>query len=192
MEEKIHFSILVSLIDRPIKPVISAIRFRATMLLCLLTREPGRAIDRALFGLWYISPPWHQHLDPYSTTFAHRDGVDFGFWPTSLNFGREERADSERLRERKLGLLHRNPKALLARNAAKGQKRPAPAPEGSLSEGGRSQKTAELRCLLARSPATRLRCTPRQRISENDHGAQMWSNTSLVRWMYFHTRRRRG
>ncbi len=45
---------------------------------------------------------------------------------------------------------------------------------------GRSQKTAELRCLLARSPATRLRCTPRQRLSENDHGAQMRSNKGLT------------
>lgn len=45
---------------------------------------------------------------------------------------------------------------------------------------GRSQKTAELRRLLARSPATRLRCAPRRRISENDHGVQMWSNTGLA------------
>ncbi len=44
----------------------------------------------------------------------------------------------------------------------------------------RSQKTAELRCLLARSPATRLHCTPHQRISESDHGVQMWSNKGLA------------
>ncbi len=45
---------------------------------------------------------------------------------------------------------------------------------------GRSQKTAELRRLFARSPATRLHCAPRQRISENDHGVQMWSNKGLA------------
>ena len=44
---------------------------------------------------------------------------------------------------------------------------------------GRSQKPAELRPLLARSPATRLRRTPRQRISENDHDGQMGSNMGL-------------
>ncbi len=45
---------------------------------------------------------------------------------------------------------------------------------------GRFQKTAELRRLFARSPATRLHCTPRQWISENDHGVQMWSNKGLI------------
>jgi hypothetical protein len=40
------------------------------------------------------------------------------------------------------------------------------------------------RRLLACSPATRLRRTPRQRISESDHSVQMWSNTGLIelRW----------
>ncbi len=45
---------------------------------------------------------------------------------------------------------------------------------------GRSQKAAEHRRLLARSPATRLRCTPRQRISESDHGVQIWSISGLA------------
>ena len=45
---------------------------------------------------------------------------------------------------------------------------------------GSSQKSAEHRRLLARSPATRLRCTPRQRISVSDHGVQMWSNRGLT------------
>ncbi len=45
---------------------------------------------------------------------------------------------------------------------------------------GRSQKTVELRRLLARSPPTRQRRTPRQRIYESDHGVQMWSNMGLA------------
>jgi hypothetical protein len=58
-------------------------------------------------------------------------------------------------------LLHRN--------------RQATPPEGKSGPPlqGRSQKTAERRRLFARSPATRLHCTPRQRLSEVDHGVQM-------------------
>ncbi len=44
---------------------------------------------------------------------------------------------------------------------------------------GRYQKTAERRRLLARSPATRLHRTPRQRISDSDHGVQMGSIPGL-------------
>jgi hypothetical protein len=64
-------------------------------------------------------------------------------------------------------LLHRNRRATLLESKSGPPLR------------GRSQKTAELRRLLARSPATQLRGTPRQRISENDHGVQMWSNRGL-------------
>ncbi len=61
------------------------------------------------------------------------------------------------------------------------RKRRVTPPEGKIGPPlrGRSQKTAELRRLLARSPATRRHCTPRQRSSEHDHGVQMWSNKGL-------------
>jgi hypothetical protein len=65
-------------------------------------------------------------------------------------------------------LLHRNRQAT------------PPESKSGPSLRGRFQKTAERRRLLARSPATRLHCTPRQRISENDHGVQMWSNKGLT------------
>jgi hypothetical protein len=60
--------------------------------------------------------------------------------------------------------------------------RRATLPEGKIGppQRGRSQKSAELRRLLARSPATRLRRAPRQRISESDHDVQMWSNKGLT------------
>ena len=46
---------------------------------------------------------------------------------------------------------------------------------------GRSERSADLRRLFARSPATRLHCTPRQRFSLNDHDVQIWSNKGLIR-----------
>jgi hypothetical protein len=36
------------------------------------------------------------------------------------------------------------------------------------------------RRLFARSPATRLHRSPRQRLSDCDHGVQMWSNMGLA------------
>ncbi len=102
-------------------------------------------------------------LDPYSTIFAQRNGVDFAPW-----LGARRARASERLRERVLMPLHHNRRAT------------PPGGKNGLPLRGRFQKSAELRRLLARSPATRLRCTPRQRISESDHAVQMWSNTGLA------------
>jgi hypothetical protein len=114
----------------------------------------------------------NQILDPYSITFAPRDGVSFVFWQGA------RRAPIVSVCARASLCL------IIVTDEQRRQRAKVVRPCGVTF-----RKPLSFVACLHVAPATRLRCTPRQRISENDHAKQMGSNKGLA---MLRTRKRSG